>query len=69
MPGNNERITDDTLYREFLSGDGSSYDQLMLRYGDSLTFYLHGITHDWHDAEDMMIEAFARIMARKLKIG
>ena len=60
---------DDKLYNKFLDGDTAAYDQLMLRYGDGLTIYLHGITHDWHDAEDMMIEAFARIMAKRPKIG
>lgn len=60
---------DDKLYKEFLEGATASYDQLMLRHGDGLTIYLHGITHDWHDAEDMMIEAFARIMVKKPRIG
>ncbi len=60
--------SDDELYRRFLAGDTSSYDQLMIRYGDSLTFYIHGYTHDLQDAEDLMIEAFARIMAKKPRI-
>ena len=64
-----ETIQDYDLYRGFLAGDENSYDRLMLRYGDSLTFYLHGITHDWHDAEDMMIETFARIMVKRPRIG
>lgn len=46
----------------------ASYDALMLRYGDSLTIYLQAILHDWHDAEDMMVEAFARIMVKKPRI-
>ena len=58
-------ISDDELYRLFLKGDTASYDQLMLRYGDSLTFYLYGYLHDWQDAEDLMIDAFARIMVKK----
>lgn len=61
-------ISDDELYCSFLSGDTSSYDQLMIRYGDSLLLYLNGYLHDWQDAEDMMIEAFARIMAKKPRI-
>ena len=37
----------------------------MLRYGDSLTSYLHAVLHDRQDAEDLMIETFARIMVKK----
>ncbi len=61
-------LSDDELYRNFLNGDSSSYDQLMIRYGDSLTFYINGYTHDIQDAEDLMIEAFARIMVKKPRI-
>ena len=61
-------LSDDELYKTFLSGDSSSYDRLMIRYGDSLTFYINGYTHDIQDAEDLMIEAFARIMVKKPRI-
>ena len=56
---------DDSLYRLFLSGETSAYDALMIRYGDRLTLYLNGYLHSWQDAEDLMIEAFARIMVKK----
>ena len=63
-------VSDDgTLYRRFLAGEKEAYDQLMIRYGDSLTLYLYGYLHDWHEAEDQMIEAFARIMVRRPRIG
>ena len=68
-PSRTDNITDDELYRKFLSGDTDSYDQLMLRYGDSLTAYLYGYLKNWQDAEDMMIESFARIMARSPHIS
>ena len=60
---------DGTLYRRFLAGEQAAYDQLMIRYGDSLTLYLYGYLHDWHAAEDQMIEAFARIMVKRPRIG
>lgn len=60
--------TDDELYSRFLSGDTSACDELMIRYGDSLTYYLNGYLHSPEDAEDLMIEAFARIMVKKPKI-
>ena len=57
--------SDRELYHGFLKGDKKAYDQLMIRHGDSLTLYLYGCIHDWQDAEDLMIEAFARIMVRR----
>ena len=64
-----EEKNDDTLYQHLLQGDTASYDELMIRYGDRLSFYLHGYLHDINDAEDLMIEAFARIMAKRPNIG
>ena len=61
--------SDDQLYQKFLAGDVPSFDQLMIRYGDCLTYYINGYTHDLQDAEDLMIEAFARIMVKKPRIG
>lgn len=60
---------DDELYSSFLSGNNSAYDELMIRYGDSLTIYMNAYLHNWQDSEDMMIEAFARIMVKKPRIG
>ena len=60
--------SDDILYKAYLNGDTVSYDQLMIRYGDSLTLFLYGYLHDWQDAEDLMIEAFAEIMAKMPRI-
>lgn len=57
--------SNDILYRAFLSGELSAYDELMIRYGDSLTFYLYGYLHNWQDAEDLTVEAFARILVKK----
>ncbi len=57
--------SDDELYRRYLAGDTASYDELMLRHGDHLLFYLNKYLHDPEDSEDLMIEAFARIMARR----
>ena len=64
-----EYRNDIELYNGYLAGDAKAYDQLMIRHGDSLTFYLYGYLHDWHAAEDLMIEAFARIMVKRPGIG
>ncbi len=57
--------SDDELYREYLSGNTEAYDELLIRYGDKLTFYLYGYLHSFEDAEDVMIESFARIMVKR----
>ena len=53
---------DDELYSRFLAGDVPAYDDLLIRYGDNLTWYLYGYLHNLQDSEDLMIEAFARVM-------
>ena len=59
---------EDEFYRQFLRGKVSAYDELMILYGDSLTFYLYGYLHNWQDAEDLTVEAFARILVKKPRI-
>ncbi|MBO4695982.1 MAG: sigma-70 family RNA polymerase sigma factor [Lachnospiraceae bacterium] len=61
--------TDSELYNSFLSGENAAYDELMIRHGDALTAFLNGYVHNPEDAEDLMIEAFARIMIKKPQIG
>lgn len=64
-----DELGDSELYESFrMNGDIPSYDRLMIRYGDSLILYLNGYTHDLQDAEDLMIEAFARIMVKRPRI-
>ena len=57
--------TDERCFRDFLAGDESGLRTLMDRYGDSLTLYINGYLHDLHDSEDLMIEAFSRIIAKR----
>ena len=64
-----ETGSDDELYAAYLAGDKSAFDSLMLKNSDALTMFLRGFLYNWHDAEDMMIEAFARILVNKPKIG
>lgn len=57
---------DEQLYNRFLhQGDESALHELMDRHGNNLTAYLDGYIHDIHDAEDLMIEAFARLVHAK----
>ena len=49
---------DESLYRQYLSGDDAGLEALMKKYGDPLTLYINGYLHDVHEAEDLMIELF-----------
>ena len=59
---------DEILYRRYLDGDDSGLEALIQRYGNDLTLYIDGYLHNVHDAEDMMIEAFSYLIAKKPKI-
>lgn len=56
---------DEEAYRRSLKGDGEAAEMLVERYGDALTFYVNGYIHDMHEAEDIMIEAFAQMFAKE----
>ena len=58
-------MTDEALYRRYLSGDEDALGELMERYGTKLTLYLDGYLCDLHEAEDLMIEAFAYLIAKR----
>ena len=61
-------ISDETAYRRYLDGEQKAADLLVEKYGDALTLYLNGYLRDIHEAEDLMIEAFARIFAKERPI-
>ena len=52
-------ISDEEAYRQYLDGIEQGADILVDRYGDALTYYIHGYIHDIHESEDLMIEAFS----------
>ena len=61
-------MSEDDLYRQYLSGDTSAGDQLMLRLGDALTAYLNAFLHSEQDAEDIMLDCFTVILVDKPRI-
>ncbi len=61
-------MTDDALYRLYLEGDDAGVEGLMERYGDALTLYIDGYLGDIHESEDLMIEVFAYLLAKKPRI-
>ena len=58
-------MTDEGLYRRYLDGDEEGLSQLMKKYGDALTLYIDGYLGDIHEAEDLMIEAFAYLLTKR----
>ena len=61
-------ISDEALYRQYISGDETGLDELMKRYGNPLTLYINGYLHDVHEAEDLMIEVFSYLFTKKPRI-
>lgn len=61
-------MTDEELYRRYLAGDEAGLSGLMEKYGDVLTLYINGYLRDIHEAEDLMIEVFSYLMAKRPRI-
>ena len=56
---------DETLFTRLLNGDEASLRPLMERHGDACLLYVNGYVHDIDAAEDLMIEAFSRMLAKR----
>ena len=54
-------------YRRFLDGDDQGMAELLRRYKDSLTFYLHKYVGDILVAEELAEDTFFRLMTKKAK--
>ena len=62
--------TDEDLYSLYLGGDEAALRVLMERYGNRLTLFICTHIHDIHDSEDLMIEAFSRMLVKRpLAVG
>lgn len=61
-------MEDEEYYRRYLAGDEAAAEALVEAHADALVLYLNGYLRDLHDAEDLMIEAFARVFARERPI-
>ena len=58
---------DESLYRQYLSGDDAGLEALMKKYGDPLTLYIDGYLHDVHEAEELMLDVFRLSVHEKAK--
>ena len=59
---------DESLYRQYLSGDDEGLNALMKKYGDPLTLYIDGYLHDVHESEELMLDVFAYLFTKKPRI-
>ena len=63
-----KREDDETLFARLLEGDEEALRPLMERYGDACTLYVNGYVRDIDTAEDLMIEAFSRVLAKRPRL-
>ena len=59
---------DEALFARLLEGRETALRPLMERHGDALTLYVNGYVHDIDAAEDLMIEAFSRMLAKRPRL-
>ena len=64
----NAMACDETLYRQYLSGDDEGLNALMKKYGAPLTLYIDGYLHDVHEAEELMLDVFAYLFTKQPRI-
>lgn len=57
----NALTTDNSLVREFISGNDTAFAQLVTRYKDSITNYLNMMVNDYDTAVDLCQETFLRV--------
>lgn len=56
--------TDETLYSCYLSGDDRALRTLLERHGQGLVLFLYGMVGSVEDAEDLMMDSFAALLAK-----
>lgn len=59
--------TDEQLYHRYLMGENEAIDELLIRHKDGLVWFLYGVVHNAEDAEDLMMDTFALLLARRVK--
>lgn len=60
-----EEKTDKDLYREFLSGNKESFEQLVIRYKDRLIYFIQRYVRNVEIAEDLAQDVFVYLLIHK----
>ena len=66
--GKMKQENDEALFERLVAGDQECLRPLMERYGDALTLYVNGYVHDVDAAEDLMLEAFSRMLVKRPRL-
>lgn len=56
--------TDEILYRRYIDGEDDALRTLLERHRDGLTLFLYGMVGSMEDAEDLMMDSFAALLAK-----
>lgn len=59
-------MSDEQLYDRYLNGEIEVLDELLIRHKENLIHFLMGYVHDLDDAEDLMMDTFALLLAKKM---
>lgn len=62
--GNFIGMTDEELALEYMQGDNSAFDELLLRTQDSLFSYILFVVHDREVADDIFQDTFVKVIVR-----
>ena len=60
LPGSGEE-----LYRSFLAGNSSAFEDLVAMYEDELSRFIYGIVCDYHETEHLTIDTFTQLALNK----
>jgi len=63
-----DEIMDGELYRRFIDGDRDALTTLVNLFSQDLTRFISHIVGNHHDAEELMIDAFTRLVRNKDRI-
>ena len=55
------RVSGEELYRRYMGGDVSAFEELVSLYEDEFSLFLNHIVYDYQEAKHLMIEAFAHL--------
>ncbi len=58
---------DIVLYEKFLCGDNNSFEELISLHKESLTLFIYSFIKNMSDAENIMIDVFAKLIVSKSK--
>ena len=64
---NSEEQLDKELYRKYLNGNNSAFEQLVIKYKNQIIFFISGYTKDISIAEDISQDVFVYILLNKEK--